>query len=615
MRKLKKYYLNLLSPFLLVRQNLKSLFFFEILYRLLAIMVFFPILTWTQRLYLWFNGTALITSSNLFPFLKNPLTWIVFILLVFLMTIFALFERLALIDALHASKCGLRMTTKQIFSSAFDLCAERFRPANWGLLPYVIIVLHFGTMTDISGITSFISIPGFILESFEKHPWQYLLYMAFIVAMLYLFLRWIFTLPVMMEDDTTDFRSARRKSRELTRGKYMFHILFIHLFWYLVSGLLYIIAAVLADTAWYLLALWLTPGKAGGYTAFLTRYFTPTFIIAYIAISWLAGPILLAAFQSAYYRRKEELGMEIKEYTEEPGYLKKYPFLRILVIALAAVCIFFSGPRRFDQVMWMMNTNYGVPLIMAHRGYSAAAPENTLPAFEKAIEEGFTAAELDVQMTKDGVIVVLHDSSLARTAGVDKKIWDVTYDEIKDLDNGSFFSKEYAGTVIPTLDEVIKLCRGDEKLFLNIEIKRTGHDEGITQKVIDLIVENNFMNQCDITSQDYSTIEEVRSLNPDILTAYTSVIGIGNIQDLEAADIISISETFATYDNIRSLHKAGKRVFVWTVNEEETMERLISLNVDAILTNNPGLCKEVTDRYSSNAMNFLQRMRNVFEYL
>ncbi|MBR3644166.1 MAG: glycerophosphoryl diester phosphodiesterase membrane domain-containing protein, partial [Parasporobacterium sp.] len=340
MEKVKKYYRNLLNPFLLVRQNLKSLFFFEILYRLLAVMVFFPILTWTQRLYLWFNGTAVITSSNVFPFLKNPLTWLVFILLVFLMTIFALFERLALIDALHASKCGLRMTTKQIFLSAFDLCAERFRPANWGLLPYVIIVLHFGTITDISGITSFISIPGYILESIEKHPWQYMLYLAFTIAMLYLFLRWIFTLPVMMEDDATDFRAARRKSREMTRGKYMFHILFIHLFWHLVSGLLYFIAAVLADTAWYLLALWLTPGTTGSYTTFLVRNFTPTFIITYIAISWLAGPMFLAAYQSAYYRRKEELGMALKEYTEGPGYLKKYPVLRILVMAVAAVCIF-----------------------------------------------------------------------------------------------------------------------------------------------------------------------------------------------------------------------------------------------------------------------------------
>ena len=120
---------------------------------------------------------------------------------------------------------------------------------------------------------------------------------------------------------------------------------------------------------------------------------------------------------------------------------------------------------------------------------------------------------------------------------------------------------------------------------------------------------------CDITSQDYATLEEVRAYNESILTAYTSVIGIGNIQNLEAADIISIQETFAGYNNIENLHAAGKRVFVWTVNEEETMEKLIALNVDAILTNNPGLCKKVVDEYAGQAVNLIRRIQNICVYM
>ena len=94
--------------------------------------------------------------------------------------------------------------------------------------------------------------------------------------------------------------------------------------------------------------------------------------------------------------------------------------------------------------------DYGTTMIMAHRGYSAAAPENTITAFQKCIDNRFTAAELDVQMLADGTIVVLHDDNLKRTAGIDKNVWEVTYSEIKDLDNGSFFDKSYAGTTIPT---------------------------------------------------------------------------------------------------------------------------------------------------------------------
>ena len=219
-------------------------------------------------------------------------------------------------------------------------------------------------------------------------------------------------------------------------------------------------------------------------------------------------------------------------------------------------------------------------------------------------------------MLADGTIIVMHDDNLKRTTGLDKNVWEVTYDEIKDLDNGSFFSSDFAGTKIPTLDEVLKLAgSGDRKLYLNIEIKRNGHDDGITQKVVDIILDNNYLDNCDITSQDYSTLEEVREYNPHVLTAYTSVIGIGEMESLDAADIISIQETFATFENVERLHRAGKRVFVWTVNEKSTMKQLVSLNVDAILTNDPALCKTVTDQYSSDMMNMVQRVRSAFAFL
>ena len=162
---------------------------------------------------------------------------------------------------------------------------------------------------------------------------------------------------------------------------------------------------------------------------------------------------------------------------------------------------------------------------------------------------------------------------------------------------------------------VIYINNTPDSTLTEYEIKRNGHDDGIAEKVIQIIEDNNYMNNCDITSQDYSTLEEVRALNPYVLTAYTSVIGIGDIETLEAADIISIQETFATYENIERIHRAGKRVFVWTINELDTMEKLVNLNVDAILTNNPTLCKAVIDDYRSNVMNVVHRLQYAFSFL
>ena len=373
-------------------------------------------------------------------------------------------------------------------------------------------------------------------------------------------------------------------------------------------------AVIIAE--WYLLALWLTRGAAGPFKAFFAARFVPVSLIFYLFILWIATPIIFAAFHCAYCRRKEQLGEELRPYEEPPQYFRRYPVLKWWLIAVFAISIFFAGPQRFDQIRWMLNTDYGTSMIMAHRGYSAGAPENTIPAFQKCIDNRFTAAELDVQMLADGTIVVLHDDNLKRTTGLDKNVWEVTYEDIKDLDNGTFFDKSFAGTTIPTLDEVIRLAgSGRDKLYLNIEIKRNGHDDGIVGKVIEIIRQNNYMEFCDVTSQDYETLEEVRKADPEVLTAYTSVIGIGDLDSLDAADIISIQETFATYENIDRIHRAGKRVFVWTVNEEDTMKKLISLNVDAILTNDPALCRSVIDQYDSNIMNTVQRIHSAFSFL
>ena len=608
---------SITQPFGLLRENIRSLIGFEFIFRILTFVVIFPLMTWAQRLWLVANNTKVIAWYNAGKFVKNPISWIIFIFMLLLLVGATMFEQFAIYDTLHASKFGIRRTTRQIFSAGFDMCVERLRLENWGFLPYVIFVLRFGSISgDVSSITSVIRIPGFILEDFTKHQWELVAFNIFQLIVLFFFLRWLFAIPIMMEEDGTSFNTACRKSAAMVSGRYIVRVFFLTVCWRALIGFLYMIGSVVAVAGWYLLSIWVIPAETEPFIDFFIGRIFQTSIICYIISLWIMYPMIAATFQAAYYKRKEELGDSLLRYTDPPHFLHRYPILKVLVVAICAVCIFFSVPRRYAQIRWMLNTDYGTPMIMAHRGYSSMAPENTLPAFKMCLDEGFTAAELDVQLLKDGTLIVMHDDNLLRTTGVNKNVWEVTYDEIKDLDNGAFFDAEYAGTKIATLDEVLKLAgSGKDKLFLNIEIKRNGHDEGITQKVVDTIVENDYLSNCDITSQDYSTLEEVREINPSVLTAYTSAIGIGNIDSLEAADIISIQETFATYENIERLHNAGKHVFVWTVNEQDTMEHLVSLNVDAILTNDPQLCKVVIDNYDSSILNVLHRLQEVFTFL
>ncbi len=615
-RGLGRWLKRVLSPIWLLKENVRSLIGFEIVFRLLTFLVIFPILTWTQRLWLVGNRTKVIAWYNAREFLLNPITWIVLIFMIMLLVWAAMFEQFAIYDTLHASSFGMRRTTRQVISAGFDMCVERMKPANWTFIPYVLIIMNAAKFTDISSVTSILRIPGFILEDFEKRPWEQVAYSAVMFVAAVLYFLWIFAIPIMMEEDGTHFPEACKKSARMVKGKYFFRILALRLFWSILAYIVYELGSSLIVTVWYLLSMWVIPGETEEFILFFFKRIIPTSMMCTIFFSWMVVPLMASSFQAAYYARKEELDSEVLDYTEPPHYLRKYPILKIALAAICVVSIFFSVPRRFAQIRWSLNTDYGLPMIMAHRGFSAAAPENTLPAFQKCIDEGITAAELDVQMLADGTIIVMHDDNLKRTTGLDKNVWEVTYDEIKNLDNGAFFDPEFAGTKICTLDEAIKLAASaKDKLYLNIEIKRNGHDDGITEKVVQIILDNNYLNYCDITSQDYSTLEEVREINPYVLTAYTSVIGIGNIESLEAADIISIQETFATYENIERIHNAGKRVFVWTINEQDTMEQLANLNVDAILTNDPRLCQEVFEGYASNAMNIVHRIQYAFSFL
>ena len=138
----------------------------------------------------------------------------------------------------------------------------------------------------------------------------------------------------------------------------------------------------------------------------------------------------------------------------------------VTLVTIGLSFIYIALPAD-DELRTMLGG--AAPIVTAHRGYSTAAPENTLPAFQLAIDHHSDRAELDVQMTKDGVVMVTHDTSLRRCTGRNANIYDLTFAQVRERDAGRWFSARYAGTQIPTLEEVLDLCKG--KIQLNIEIK------------------------------------------------------------------------------------------------------------------------------------------------
>lgn len=213
-------------------------------------------------------------------------------------------------------------------------------------------------------------------------------------------------------------------------------------------------------------------------------------------------------------------------------------------------------------------------------------------------------AEIDVQETKDGQLILLHDDSLKRITGLDKNVWEMTYEEIQDLDAGSSFGEEYQGEKIPTLEEVLNFCLG--RLDLNIEIKYNGRNEGIVQRVVQVILENDFQDHCVVTSMNYQFLEQIKATAPEIRTGYIMTMSYGSISQVKAADFFSIRYDYVTEKFVREAHALGKEVHAWTVNYRGNVKRMLDIGVDNIITDDPALVRKVQNQESGTKTGFLE---------
>lgn len=239
------------------------------------------------------------------------------------------------------------------------------------------------------------------------------------------------------------------------------------------------------------------------------------------------------------------------------------------------------------------------PLIWAHRGASGYAPENTLPAFQKAIELGANGIELDVQMTKDGELVVCHDETIDRTSNGSGWIKDMTLAKLKSLDF-SCGQKDFAGVTIPTMREVFELLAPTD-LIINIELK-TGivFYPGMVEKLLELSSECGFSDRVIYSSFNHYTVKHIREIAPKAKLGF--LYADGTIDMPSYAIKHGVQALHPALYNIQfpglidECHQKGLAINVWTVNEEEHLELCCKAGVDAIITNYPDRAFEVIRR-------------------
>jgi glycerophosphoryl diester phosphodiesterase len=238
--------------------------------------------------------------------------------------------------------------------------------------------------------------------------------------------------------------------------------------------------------------------------------------------------------------------------------------------------------------------NFKRPLIIAHRGYRAKYPENTLASFRASIDAGVQMIELDVMLSKDRKVVVIHDGTLDRTTNGYGSVDGCTIKELKALDAGSWFQSRFAGERIPTLEEVLEDVKG--RAMINIEIKTSAFearhpDDSIERQIVELVAHNNLQASILISSFEWKILEYITTMKeaPEIALLSRYPADGDNVERCVRLKAFSWHPNCGElqHGQVKKMHEAGICVFPYNVDSQKEYQRMIQMDVDGVITSDP----------------------------
>lgn len=228
--------------------------------------------------------------------------------------------------------------------------------------------------------------------------------------------------------------------------------------------------------------------------------------------------------------------------------------------------------------------------LIAHRGYSSEFPENTMSAFAGALDIGVDCIELDVQMTKDGEIVVFHDDSLLRVTGEDGAVADYTGEELRQMDAGGWFDASYQGERIPTLKEALDFLESSG-CQVYLELKDIGETDGFEEAVLSVARQCGMTERCIFASFQYRYLSHLKGIDARLKTLYNTTSASALLPEEFPADYYGLYVETLTSETVKAIHGAGGKAFVWTVDTPEQLRNVQAMGADGAVTNEPGLMK------------------------
>lgn len=592
---------------LLVRSK-QHFFLYQLLYAMVTMLCVGPLTAKLGELAREHSGYSYITLENLPYFLLKPLTILVAVFLILIYAFFILWEISLIASFLLVGKNLDKRAGIYIFLGSLWKATYAFRKGNWSSLLLSFAGLIAANIIVVVGIVTQTRIPNYIVTSIAHLPIVKMVLAGIVGFIVLIVFQNLFTLFYFLLE-RKNMKQSVLDSKKLLKGHKLHSALCI-----LITNVIVIVVSV---AIYYLLItaealfvmLFVNKGTAVAVFLSLREHVN---VYAGIFLTWFGLYCNMGITLELFLRYKKVNEEIIYRETAHQHRLisdkkKRWIAIGLMILVFVADAAYTKHQVLNGNGISILPAFDGVK-ISAHRGFSSKAPENTLPAFAEAIDAMADFVELDVQQTKDGELIILHDSNLKRTTGVNKFIWNLTFDEVRSMDAGVWFSEEYAGTQIPTLEEAIQLCKG--KALMNIEIKTNSHFKDLEEKVIELIQQYDLQNQCVVQSTDIRALTKVKELDPSIRTGIILMGAYGDFEASSVIDFFSIRSQFVNRNMVKSAHTNGKAVYAWTVNTKNEIRRMKVLKVDNIITDRPILARELL--YQDN---FRLSFRSLFKLM
>ncbi|KRE47013.1 glycerophosphodiester phosphodiesterase [Paenibacillus sp. Soil522] len=570
------------------RDTYKKHLLFEYLFLLLTSSVIMPIISFIFNRIIRVVGSGSVLNGEVYQ-VGLSYTGAAGLIAIGLVAVLALFIEFGVVITIAQQ----HYFGKEVLISDAVLTTLRQTPKlfGFGIIQLLFFLLFFVPFIDSplsSSLFALFNVPIFFNSRILNSSFMMLaLYGILFLAGVYIILRWIFVLHFIMIEGKT-IRRAIRSSLVLTKGKRL--VIFIHLF--ILNAVVFTLGFVVISSVAYLpswLDINVLKAMTDHYSLTLSTVLTYMFTLLLVPVNIIFLTRLFYHFslrqgvmprdQLRVYESRFAGSIEKRLLAFIKGRTRKRMLYVTILVSYLALALFvsYAANDNLVYVKWSV-------LLSAHRGDTQSAPENSLQAVRSSVDQGVDAVEIDVQLTRDGVVVLHHDYNLRRMAGVAKRVSELTYDEVARLNIGNRGGELDQIERIPMLAEVLAEVQGKAKLI--IDLKSYGPGEELARQVVTLIEQFDMVQDCYIQSFDRQTLQQIRQLNPDIKIGQIIYFAIGDLSLLDV-DFYTVEQVMLTEQLVESAHKKGREVWVWTVNSERNLKEVLKFEIDGIITDYP----------------------------